>query len=137
MHSPAFIFGCLILAVHCAFATPSAWLGPEAPGSSYPPDEADRQFEMISRDLQQRTHFQSVAPQTFRREALILETDRDPLDVILRRMESLLDDLIRRGSDLPDLAAELAELRADAEATPVSNAPSRRDLFDRDRKSVV
>ena len=71
MHSPTFIFCCLFLAVHYAIAAPSAWLGPEAPGISYPIGEEDRQFEMISRDLQQRAHFARVAGQTFRREALI------------------------------------------------------------------
>ncbi|MCL4181331.1 MAG: hypothetical protein KJ072_26780 [Verrucomicrobia bacterium] len=131
MHSPAFIFGCLFLFVHHAVAAPSAWLGPEAPGIAYPTGEADRQFDMISRDLGQRAHFQRVAPQTFRREALIWETDRDPLDVILRRTESLLGDIIRRGSDLRVLAAELASLRADAEGTPVAETLSRRELFDR------
>jgi hypothetical protein len=131
MHSPAFIFSCLFLALHYAAAAPSAWLGPEAPGIAYPTGEEDRQFEMISRDLQLRAHFERVAPQTFRREALIWETDRDPLDVILRRTESLLGDIIRHGADLRGLAAELATLRADAEATPVTETLSRRSLFDR------
>jgi hypothetical protein len=131
MHSPAFIFSCLFLAAHYAIAAPSAWLGPEAPGIAYPTGEADRQFEMISRDLGQRAHFQRVAPQTFRREALIWETDRDPLDVLLRRTESLLGDIIRHGPDLRVLAAELATLCADAEATPVTETRSRRGLFDR------
>jgi hypothetical protein len=39
MHSPALMFCCLFLSVHHAIAAPSAWLGPEAPGISYPPGE--------------------------------------------------------------------------------------------------
>jgi hypothetical protein len=133
MNSPAFIAFTFMLGVRFCLAAPSTWLGPGAPGRAYPPGEEDRQFAMISRDLQQRAHFQRVSGQSFRREALIWETDRDPLDVILRRMEALLTD-IRRSSSAPDLsvaANELANLRIDAEKTAVTETQLRRNLFDR------
>jgi hypothetical protein len=88
---------------------------------------------MISRDLQQRPHFQRISGQSFRPEALIWETDRDPLDVVLRRTESLLAD-IQRSSPAPKLsvtATELANLRTDAEKTAVTETHLRRNLFDR------
>src|SRR5512136_313655 len=108
MNSPAFIAFTFMLGVRFCLAAPSAWLGPEAPGRTYPPGEEDRQFAMISRDLQQRPHFQRVAGQSFRAEALIWETDRDPLDVILRRTESLLAD-IQRSSPAPSLSVAASE----------------------------
>ncbi len=48
-----------------------------------------RQYEALKRDLAKRSMFDRVAHQTFRREALILDTDRDPADVVLRRTAAL------------------------------------------------
>jgi hypothetical protein len=121
-----------LLGFQTCLAAPSAWLGPAPAGGAYPAGEEDRQFAMLARDLQQRAHFQNVAGETLRREALIWETDRDPLDVILRRTESLLADL-RRLPGAPGFStaeAELATLRATAGRTAVDQAPGRRGLFD-------
>jgi hypothetical protein len=123
----------LLAGAHLCAAAPSPWLGPEPSGSNYPPGEEDRQFAMLERDLRQRPHFQRVSSETFRREALIWEADRDPLDVILRRAESLLHDL-RQMPDAPNLAAEaaaLSDLRALSVGTEVANTRERRALFDR------
>ena len=68
-------------------ADSSAWLGPQPSGSRYPDGEADRQYVILIDDLAHRDTFRRVAGETFRREALILDSDRDPLDVILRRAE--------------------------------------------------
>ena len=86
----------------------SAWLGPQPPGSRYPDGEADRQYAILIDDLAHRDAFKRVAAETFRPEALILDSDRDPLDVILRRAEALLAD-IRRMPKTPDLRAAAAE----------------------------
>jgi hypothetical protein len=104
---------------------------PTPPGAVYPEGEEELQFKSLERDLQQRAHFERVADQTFRREALIWPTDRDPLDVILRRTETLLAD-IRRMDEAPELseAAEaLAGLQVSASQTAVTNASARRALF--------
>lgn len=121
------------LGVRVCLASPSAWLGPAPSGNAYPAGEEDKQFAMLAHDLQQREHFQRVAGETFRSEALIRNTDRDPLDVILRRTESLLADLQRmpKAPDISTLASELGSLRTLAEQTAVSNAPARRAVFDR------
>jgi hypothetical protein len=121
------------LGVRVCLATPSAWLGPTPSGNAYPAGEEERQFAMLTHDLQQREHFQRVAGETFRSEALIRDTDRDPLDVILHRSESLLADLQRmpKAPDISTLASELGSLRTLAEQTVVSNAPACRAVFDR------
>ena len=80
----------------------TAWIGPSPPSDIYPAGEEDRQFAMLADDLTHRDAFRRVAAQTFRPEALILDSDRDPLDVILRRAEALLADL-RRMPKPPDL----------------------------------
>lgn len=123
----------LLLGLCCAVAAPSPWLGPAPSGMACPPGEEERQFAAINHDLKRRPHFQRLATETFRREALIWDTDRDALDVILRRTESLLRDIVRM-SQAPNLSSaktELAELHTAAEKTAINDAPARRDLFDR------
>ena len=48
---------------------------------------------MLAFDLTRRDAFRRVADQAFRPESLIVDSDRDPLDVILRRALALLADL--------------------------------------------
>jgi len=122
-----------VLGGQICLAAPSAWLGPAAPGAAYPAGEEDLQFAMLARDLQQRAHFERVAGEAFRRESLILRTDRDPLDVLIRRTEALLTD-IRRLPQAPDLsaaAAALSGMRTTADQVAITNAPARRALFDK------
>ena len=123
----------LLLSFQLCLAAPSAWLGPTPPGSAYPAGEEDRQFAMLTYDLGRREHFAKVADQTLRREALILDTDRDPLDVLLRRTEALLADLRRlpQAPDLSTAASELASIRSSADQNAVTKLPERRALFDR------
>lgn len=125
------ILGVMLLPSLTWAASP-AWLGPAPPGSTYPAGEEDRQYAMLAHDLAHRADFEQVAAQAFRRDALILAADRDPLDVLLRRTKALLAD-IRRRPGAPDLrasAAELARLRAEAERTDVTSVAARRGLFD-------
>ena len=65
-----------------------------------------------------------MAPTAFRREAVVWDTDRDPLDFVLRSTRALLTDLQRSGVDRGWAARdrELAELEAAAAAV----APERR-----------
>ncbi|MBI2949569.1 MAG: hypothetical protein HYY23_18185 [Verrucomicrobia bacterium] len=55
--------------------------------------EWESQYETLEQDLGNRAHFARVEKETFRREALIQEADRDPVDVVLRRASALLADL--------------------------------------------
>jgi hypothetical protein len=111
----------------------SAWLGPPPPGSAYPEGEEARQYAMLMHDLGRRDAFRRVAGQAFRPEALVLDSDRDPLDVVLRRTEALVADIRRmpRAPDLRAAAAQLDGLRAAAGKTAVGDRPARRALFDR------
>ena len=124
----------VFLLVGAAVGATSEWIGPKPPGAAYPEGEEDRQFAILSHDLNRRGQFQQFAPQAFRQEALILDTDRDPLDVILRRTEALAADLkqVVQGDDaakLANLTDKLAALRTVADATDVSDAERRRAVF--------
>jgi len=113
---------------------------PRAPSAAAPagpqkPDlaaEAKRQYDDLARQLKNRKWFASVASQTFRKDALILRADRDPLDVVLRRTEALLKHLAA-GPDAPDLAEQakrLAALAARAAETKVKDTKARYALYE-------
>ena len=88
------VLAVMLSAAPC-WAGPSAWLGPRPSGNAYPDGEEARQYAMLVHDLQHRDAFQRVAGQTFRPEALVFDSDRDPLDVVMRRTEALLADIRR------------------------------------------
>ncbi len=71
--------------------------------------ELEQQYRMLQFDLTRKERFKGLADQTFKQEALILEADRDPADVVLRRTSALLTDLQKR-PQAPDLSAETQEL---------------------------
>jgi len=107
------------------------WVVPEVAVEGDP--ELTRQYRALKRDLKMRSMFQQVAHQTFRPEASILPTDRDPTDVVLRRTAALLAD-IRRMEHAPDLsgmALELAEVQAASNRLPVSDVVSRFELYEK------
>ncbi|MCP3918950.1 MAG: hypothetical protein GY711_25670 [bacterium] len=108
------------------------WLGPAPSGAAYPPGEESRRFDSLARDLQHRDEIGAREAETFRRESLILASDRDPLDVILRRSAALLADLASMpgAPDLEPLSEELSRLRAAAGAVDVEQQAERRLLFD-------
>ena len=90
------------------------------------------EYQALRQDLRDRPWFARVASQTLRREALVLPTDRDPLDIVLRRTRALRDDLRRSSASdaLRLLSDELAALDARAASVPVSDEAARRALFD-------
>ena len=95
-------------------------------------EERARQHQDLSQQLPRKAWFAKVAAQTFRQEALILEGDRDPLDVVLRRTRALLDDLKKSSAAAPlaPMEAELSALAAKAQQTGVEGKDARRALFD-------
>lgn len=90
------------------------------------------QFEALQYDLRRRERIASFAGQVCRPEALILASDRDPLDILLRRTEALLAHLQKQPEVPASLAASataLGELRRAADAVLPSAAERRRELF--------
>lgn len=94
-------------------------------------DEHTRSQQLIEfyriHDMPQR-----LVDETLRRDALIWPTDRDPLDIILRRTRALLEHL-ERMKGAPNLAVEsrrLLGLEDRAAVTDVASFDARRALFD-------
>lgn len=96
-----------------------------------PGTEVEMQYETIRRDVQNRKHILGHADQTFNQQSLILDSDRDSLDVILRRTAALLDDLVRTPAapDLTQMAAELKKLHAHAVGIELEDTEERFELF--------
>jgi hypothetical protein len=102
----------------------------------YPAGEADRQFAALENDLKNRASIAAKATEALRPEALILVSDRDPLDIVLRRSTALLEDVKNipatgRRADFESMGKELDALRTEAETTSLTNSAARRTLFDR------
>ena len=95
--------------------------------------EEKLQFETLKYDLRNRAHFAKVAAETYRPEALILESDRDPVDIVLRRTAALLADLKRMTSAplLASLEKQLQGLEAANSQTAVTDAGARFALFEK------
>lgn len=96
-----------------------------------PRTEVEMQYETIRRDIQNRKRIAQHADQVFHEQALIFESDRDSLDVLLRRTTTLLKD-IRGMAEAPPLSAEKKELQALAKActrVPVTAAEERFEIF--------
>jgi len=122
-----------IAGVDAVKAANDPWIGPAPSGAAYPPGEETGRFAALSRDIKQRATIKSHAAQTFHEEAMILDSDRDPLDVVLRRSTALLTDIAGAPSapDMTGLAGALAALRRQARTVKVTDSAARRTLFDR------
>lgn len=103
-------------------------------------NEVNKQFAVLEEFITQfknnaqiRKRWETIAPQAFRPESLILKSDRDPADIVLRRTAALLNHL-KSNFDAPDLSAEethLAQLNLRNARIPVEDSDARLLLFER------
>lgn len=89
-------------------------------------NEVDAQFKALEFDLTRTAHFEKVADETFHPAALVTKADGDPLDIILRRTKSLLDD-ISKMPDAPDMIGCANKLQSLNKQAKTSN--DRKALF--------
>jgi hypothetical protein len=120
-----------------AFAADALLVGPDAtfcPPEPIPQTELGAQYEALAYDLRQRRTIQGRAAETFRPEALIAESDRDPLDIVLRRTAALLADLDARhgkNAERSALAGRLAALQKESDKVTVFDGAGRYRLYER------
>ena len=91
------------------------------------------QFDELGRQItKERKWFQRVESTAYRPEALILKTDRDPADVVVRRTEALLNHLAGRlgAAGLGERRKQLEALKGRLATTPAADRPARRKLHD-------
>ncbi len=96
-------------------------------------DELDMQYAALVYDFRNRAKFARVAHQAHNEQALILASDRDPLDVVLRRTVALLENLqaLPGTPDLARLEKELVQLHKAGDEIDVDaeNIEARLKLF--------
>jgi hypothetical protein len=128
-----FLLIAIATGVPCSLYAANPWLGPQPSGAVYPEQEDSRQYAVLQYDLAQRAKVNRFPKETFRAEALIAESDRDPLDVVLRRTTTLLEYIARmpNARSLSVEKTELDALRNQAGTVEVVNLTGRRELFDR------
>jgi hypothetical protein len=87
------------------------------------------EWPKLREELEKRDHV--LEDQVFRSESLILPSDRDPVDVVLRRTDAVLHEVLRLGAtvDLKPVEAELRKLGARAAKTDPRQVDARRELF--------
>ncbi len=126
---------CLKLVLCCLvlFVTAGARAEPRPQDNEAFLQELDRQHASLLRDLQRERHIAGLTSQSHHQAALIQHSDRDPLDVVLRRTGVLLEDLLlsetRPSSQLLSLKKQLEKLNSKCAAVSVSNKKKRRALY--------
>ena len=140
-----------ILMAFAAMGAPDVY-----PSAADERDEIQKTWRLLARDLaywdKDRTSvrpvtcspkYQPPAEQCFNTEALVHETDRDPLDILLRRSKALAADIaaertkaaladndgFSQGDTFSSLVASLDALCAKAAATDVSDEDARYIIF--------
>lgn len=93
-------------------------------------DENGREW-YVTRNLIQKGMSDEIKAQTLHPAATILPTDRDPLDVAVRRIYPLIDALraMKNGPKLEAEAKALEDLNAKAKSIPVENLAQRKAIF--------
>ena len=94
--------------------------------------EQQREYDSLKKDISNRKWFDKVAKQTLRPESLILKSDRDPLDVVLRRTEALLNRLdgLKNAPNLDADAKQLATLKDKVAKVPVADTKARYECYE-------
>ena len=118
----------------CAFAL-AVVAGQSFAAAAVAPDlkqEQEIQFADLNRQLKERVPIQSRAAQTLRRDALILDSDRDPADIVIRRASALFADLkvSVRGRRIGGFESRLAKLKERAERTDTTDTAARHCLYE-------
>jgi len=119
----------LLLAALWGISLPAAAASaPVIPGTN----ELQRQYLALQHDLRNQPHFARLAAQVFRADALILDSDRDPADVVLRRTAGLVGHLkaLRGAPDLARQARELDRLKTEVRSTALEDGPARYRLYE-------
>ncbi|MDR2168516.1 MAG: NPCBM/NEW2 domain-containing protein [Planctomycetaceae bacterium] len=93
-------------------------------------DEISREWISLKKELAKQLP-DKVKNETYRPESLFYETDRDPLDVVLRRTKALLNHLrqLENAPNLKDEESKLNELESKSKQTKVEDAAARKTLF--------
>ncbi len=90
------------------------------------------QYATIRRDIQNRRQMAQYTDEVVEPQALILDSDRDSLDVVLRRTEALLEDIkgMSKAPNLEALETKLKTLRQTSQGVSCTDVQGRYVLFE-------
>ncbi|MCS7237560.1 MAG: discoidin domain-containing protein [Thermoguttaceae bacterium] len=95
-----------------------------------PLDEVELEFALLERDLRRKAYFAAVQAETFNPHALIWSSDRDPVDIALRRLQALLEDYRQTwGLELSWGWEKWRRLAEEGARIPVEDRDARLGLF--------
>ena len=97
-----------------------------------PFSENEVQYVTLLADIRNRAKFAKMTPETYNAESLVHDSDRDPLDIVLRRTTALLVDLKKMDGapDLSKLEAQLTALTKAAADVDVADEDARIELYE-------
>ena len=97
-----------------------------------PKGELGSQYNALTSDLENRRRFKLYASQTYRKEAMVLDSDRDPTDIVMRRTRSLYNYLQGMGpiSGLDELGRQLSTLEDRGNSVAVSDISARYAVYE-------
>ena len=137
---PRLVFLLFIAALSTCTLYPAIFAAPEKPikpGKEMAATQdltAERlaQWDELSSELGHRNDINQFASTTWNKASLLPDSDRDPLDVVLRRTGALLDDLLSRAHKplLESMAKELDAIKVKAIAASVDNHDSRYSIYE-------
>ncbi len=107
-----------------------AFTGFPAAAEAPPIAETDLQYDLLLQDIGRREAIAALGPQALHPAALIQATDRDPLDIVLRRTDVLLKDLLANPTpELTALKDKLDALVLRCASVPAESLDARRALY--------
>ena len=93
--------------------------------------ELQRQYNSLKYDIQKRKHTTRYADQVFNANSLVKNSDRDPLDIVLRRTQALFNDLFPTIEESHPLQMQLQKLKQQAAKVDVSDESRRYTLYEK------
>lgn len=113
-----------------AFSLPSLW-AQSVPSDTELYREAMRQYDRLEALRTKNLPVSKFAsPQyTHCNDALILSSDRDPADIVIRRVRALWNDLMKENEELKGGGQEVAALEQSAEKVSVTDVTARKALY--------
>ena len=90
--------------------------------------ELDHQYVRLQKDIANTKLFQKTASTALRRQSTILPSDHDPLDVVLRRTQALLDN-ISTLENAPDLSIHTVALKQLKDKSASISQDQRKELY--------
>ena len=92
--------------------------------------ELKLQYDQLKYQMTQPLKFKKVASTTYNEQSLITVEDADPLAIVLRRVNALMDYLTETGkADCSGFRKEVSALAAKANATPVDKVKERKNIY--------